>query len=134
MTDETLYILIIVLSALNVILLFLNIYLYFADIKLEKLEEEVRVIEIEKKEAEIKTLEPEVQVYQQTPVEETVSIYAQDEFYDDKKKYAPLFKIKKLSLDDGYIFYRTDNVKYRGPSEKEFRDHIKEVIETKASY
>ena len=124
-TETTLYIILIVLAVLDFLLICLDIYLYFVIARLVELAEQIqRRIEMEK---QLKIFK--ISTY---TTDENIPIYVLDE--DDsgsRKRYAPQFEIQNISKDEGYIFYRTNDVKFRKPSEKEFRAHIKNVIETK---
>lgn len=121
MDDTTLLIILIVFAVFVVILLCLIIYLYFVGNKFNKLAEQI----------EGKLKDREKDKFKKTEKISEISIYIDEVGLDSKKRYAPQFKIKSVSKDEKHLFYRTDDVKNRRPSEVEFRDHIKDVIETK---
>lgn len=112
-------IIIVVLLALNIFLIAINIYLFFA-VKRKNKDNDLAIKELLEARDAARRKKAHVSVY---AYEENIT----------KGRRAPKFNIVNVSSEEGYIFYRTYDVKHRGPSEKEFKKHIKDIIETKVA-
>lgn len=120
LSPEMTYLLIAILAVVDAFEICLCIYLYFAVVKYIRLEREIKA-------ANAKILAKAIDRSTKIP------IYGIDES-EAKKKYAPRFYVKSLSLDGGHIYYNTKpDVEFRSRSEEEFRTKILNKIVTKLS-